>query len=464
MSDPQLNAVFAWLQAHEQDLLSDTQAMLRIPSLESEAKPNAPFGEENRKALDLALSLAEKYGFQTYDVEGYVGWAEVGEGAKMALSLGHLDVVPVGPGWKHDPFGAEVDGEYLYSRGAIDDKGPTMASFYAIRALKECIPTLNIRLRQAFGCNEESGFKCIERYVESEEIPWMGVAPDSGWPLYHVEKRIGNFELFVPRKCGDVEFLELSGGQRPNIVVDSCSAKVRFTGDALALAKTKLEDAWDKNVTYAWEGDVLGLYATGKAAHGSTPFMGDSAVTRMIRFVRDLSPASCTDYMDDLLLVTHPSGVGTGIHGCDEVSQDLTSNIGIVSVKGDDIAFVINVRYPVTWKNNELWDKLAVFTEDKGWTTNDLRDSEGLYFPLDHPLTKLVMESYTAETGEHKKPGVMGGGTYARAIANTVSVGTGWAGDGPAHETDERVKVEHLFKMSRIYARIFYGLHLLAGQ
>jgi ATP-binding cassette subfamily B protein len=42
--------------------------------------------------------------------------------------------------------------------------------------------------------------------------------------------------------------------------------------------------------------------------------------------------------------------------------------------------------------------------------------------------------------------------------ANTVSIGTGWEGDGYAHETDERLKVENLFRMSRIYAHILYRL------
>ena len=64
--------------------------------------------------------------------------------AHWSCLLGHLDVVPVGSGWKHEPFGAEIDGEYVYARGATDDKGPTMASFYAIRAIKECVPELQL--------------------------------------------------------------------------------------------------------------------------------------------------------------------------------------------------------------------------------------------------------------------------------------------------------------------------------
>lgn len=463
MSDSTLNAIYAWLDQNQQNLLDDTVRMLQIPSLEGEPAPNAPFGPENRKALDLALSLSESYGFKTHDVEGYIGWAEVGQGEKMILSLGHLDVVPVGPGWKHEPFGAEIDGGYIFARGAVDDKGPTMASFYAIRALAACVPDLKVRIRQAFGCNEESGFKCIDRYVETEEIPWLGVAPDSGWPLYHGEKGIATFLVNVPATAHGVEFIELNGGQRPNIVVDSCSAKVKFTDEARRFAESKLADAWDRNVSCSWEpGNILGLFATGKAAHGSTPFLGDSAVTRMIRYVRDLAPVEAEEYFDDLLFLTHPSGVGLGIHGSDEPSRDLTCNIGIVDTKDGKITFTVNVRYPVTWKNNEIWDKLAAFTSAKGWTTDELRDSPGLYFPLDHPLVKTVVDVYEAETGERKAPGVMGGGTYARAIPNTVSIGTGWAGDGPAHETDEKLKVEHLFKMARIYAHIFYKLSQLA--
>ena len=85
-------------------------------------------------------------------------------------------------------------------------------------------------------------------------------------------------------------------------------------------------------------------------------------------------------------------------------------------------------------------------------------DSKPLYFPLDHPLVKTVCDVYEEETGERKKPGVMGGGTYARAVPNSVAIGTGWQGDGEAHQTDERLKIEHLFKMSRIYAHIIWRL------
>ncbi len=464
MSDPKLIEIQNWLRAHEDDLLRDTVAMLQIPSLESEAMPNAPYGKENRAALDLALSLSEASGMRVTDLEGHLGYAEFGSGDKMILSLGHLDVVPTGPGWKHDPFGAEIEDGYIYARGTTDDKGPTMASFYAMKAIQAVAPDLGVRFRQAFGCNEESGFGCVERYVQTEEIPTFGVAPDSGWPLYHAEKGIINFEIDVPIQKGGLEIIEVSGGQRPNIVIDSCSAKVRVSSEVRAEVESKLADAWDRNVTFAWEGDVLGIFTTGKAAHGSTPFMGDSAATRLFRFLFEISPVRDEVFYQELLEMTHPGGVGIGISGTDEPSRDLTSNLGVLDTRGDNVHLLINIRYPVTHSSESLRARATkYFSELSSKPHLEVsRDSPPLYFPLEHPLVKTIVDVHEAETGERLAPGTMGGGTYARAVPNTVSIGTGWVGDGKAHETDERLKVEHLFKMSRIYAHIFYRLAQVA--
>ncbi len=450
-----------WLRAHEDDLLRDTVAMLRIPSLEDDAAPGAPFGTENRRALDLALSLATDFGFRTKDVDGYGGWAEFGEGSAMVMSMGHLDVVPVGPGWKHEPFGAEIDEGYIYARGATDDKGPTMAAFYAARAIKECVPEIPARLRLFFGCNEESGFKCIEHYNKTEEMPTLGVAPDSGWPLYHAEKGIANALISVPIGTGsEFDLLEANGGQRPNIVIDSCTARVRIGADARKHVTEKLSDSWDKNLSFSVEGDILTVNCQGKAAHGAMPFWGDSAATRLFRFLMEISPIPTQSFYEDLFALTHVAGLGLGIHGCDEPSGDLTSNLGVMRTKGSNLILTVNIRRPVTWESDQLLNKLETHCKKSkhGWSIASFDASAPLYFPLDHILVKTICEVYQEETGDMTPPGVMGGGTYARAVPNCVSIGTAWEGDGPAHQTDERYKVEHLFKASRIYAHMFLRL------
>ena len=461
MLDPIVVQLQDWLRAHEAELLADTQAMLQIPSLEANAEPNAPYGPECRKALDLALELATKYGFSTTDLEGHLGYADFGSGEPLILSLGHLDVVPTGPGWKHAPFGAELDGGYIYARGAEDDKGPTMASFYALRAIREVAPDLGVRFRQAFGCNEESGFRCVERYMKTEEVPTFGVAPDSGWPLYHAEKGIANLHVSVAVPTGAMTLLELEGGQRPNIVIDSCSAKVQVGANVRAEVDERLADAWDRNVTFAWDGDVLGIFAVGKAAHGSTPYKGDSAAIRILRFLNELAPLGDKPVYEALFTSTQIGGAGIGISGTDDASRDLTCNLGIIGIADGRVRLLFNVRYPVTWTGEILEAKCRAGLP-AAFALDEMTDSPPLYFPLEHPLVSTIVDVYEAETGERKAPGTMGGGTYARAVPNTVSIGTGWEGDGPAHETDERLKIEHLFRMSRIYAHIFYRLAKVA--
>lgn len=56
-----------------------------------------------------------------------------GEGPHLCLA-GHVDVVPPGEGWSHDPFAAEVVGEVLYGRGATDMKGGVAAMLAAAYA------------------------------------------------------------------------------------------------------------------------------------------------------------------------------------------------------------------------------------------------------------------------------------------------------------------------------------------
>ena len=465
MSDPTVGRAQEWLRGHEAELLADLRQVLKFPSLEEPALPNAPFGKANRDALDFMLSLSASAGMRTKDVEGYCGFAEFGQGDKMVMTLGHLDVVPVGPGWKHEPFGAEIDGDYLYSRGAVDDKGPTIAAFYAARAVKEVWPDVPARIRSVFGCNEESGFKCVERYMQTEEAPTFGVAPDSGWPLYHAEKGIANLFVVAPRPGGEFALLEVCGGQRPNIVIESCEADVRVSASVRGEVEARVADAWDRNLTVTWQGDVMHVAARGKAAHGSTPYKGDSAAIRVLRFLWEVSPLATQEQYETLLNVPMTQGEGVGIEGADEVSGALSCNLGVISSDEGGVRFLLNVRYPVTWKGGDMRTrceaKLASLGE--GFRLEQFDDSPSLYFPLDHPLVKTICDVYEAETGERKTPGVMGGGTYARAIPNTVSIGTGWSGDGGAHENDERVKVEHLYKMSRIYAHILVRLANIAG-
>ncbi len=461
MSEPQVLAAKTWLEAQREQLVDDTRALLRIPSVHSEPAPGAPFGLATRQALDFCMDMGRGLGMKVVDLDGYSGYVEFGEGAAMVGVFGHLDVVPVSDGWKHPPFGAEIDGEYLYARGAVDDKGPTMACFYAARAIRETYGALSARMRIFFGCSEETGdFPCLARYMKTEQSPTFGIAPDSGWPLFHGEKGISNLLVKAPLITGDLELLEISGGSRHNIVIDSATAKARLSDRLAQGLQTRIDEYWDKNLTIQMVGSELHVSARGKAAHGASPFLGDNAITRILRFFAEIAPVEEAEAWMAWLWSTQAGGEGLGIAGGDEPSGALTSNLGVVRTDEGIVSFLHNIRYPVTWE----FEKMRARCEDAltklgfGFHLANATNSNPLYFPLDHPMVRVLSRAYEIETGETREPGVMGGGTYARMVPNTVSVGTGWAGDGPAHENDEKVKVEHLHKMARIYARMLLGL------
>ena len=127
----------SYIHAHSEELLASLGALVRIPSVEGEPEEGAPFGREPARCLDEMLALCEKLGFLTSNMDHRVGWCEFGEGEEMVAVLGHLDVVPAGDGWSEsEPFSGEIKNGRIYGRGTMDDKGPTVAAFYALNALK----------------------------------------------------------------------------------------------------------------------------------------------------------------------------------------------------------------------------------------------------------------------------------------------------------------------------------------
>ena len=89
---------------------------------------DAPYGRGPKEALDTHWHLAKKLGFKTGNLDNKVGWIEYGDGEEMAAVLGHLDVVPLGEGWKYPPLACEIHDGKMYGRGVLDDKGPVIGA------------------------------------------------------------------------------------------------------------------------------------------------------------------------------------------------------------------------------------------------------------------------------------------------------------------------------------------------
>lgn len=69
-------------------MIESIRQMVQIDSTEAPAEPGAPFGPGVRKALDAALALSDKLGFETVDVDHYMGYAAYGRGDDYIAAVG----------------------------------------------------------------------------------------------------------------------------------------------------------------------------------------------------------------------------------------------------------------------------------------------------------------------------------------------------------------------------------------
>ena len=187
-----------YLDVQKAPMKAALSELVRIPSVCEEGAGSYPFGPAIDQALQKALQIAGDLGFKTrYGESGYYGFADIGEGAELLGILGHLDVVPPGnlEDWESDPFEpVEKDG-MLYGRGTQDDKGPMLAALFAVKALMQAGVKFHKRVRFIFGTDEETLWRCINRYKEKEEIPGMGFSPDARFPVTFAEKGLLQLRL-----------------------------------------------------------------------------------------------------------------------------------------------------------------------------------------------------------------------------------------------------------------------------
>lgn len=170
-------------------IVKSIQRIVAIESVQSEALVDAPFGVGPKAALLEVLKLSEELGFTTKNIDNMIGYAQYGEGDDDYIGIfGHVDIVPLGEGWIHDPLGSDIEDNKMYGRGVLDNKGPIIANLYALYAMKTLGITFNLPIRIVFGTNEESGFGCVKHFLTKEKAPVFGWTPDCKWPVVYGER------------------------------------------------------------------------------------------------------------------------------------------------------------------------------------------------------------------------------------------------------------------------------------
>ena len=462
------------------EMLSSLSNLISIPSVakafdaESEdAKAGRPFGEDVDRAYRLMLEMGEKAGFTTFDADGYGGHMDYdGTEDGVVGIVGHLDVVPEGDGWDFEPYGGEEVEGFIQGRGAMDDKGPVVASFYAMKALKECgfEPAKTVRL--ILGLDEETQWKGMEYYLErTPDLPDTGFTPDADFPVVRAEKGILTFDIITkfPKSRGKgLELTSVTGGTAANAVPDFAKAVVNdTTGGGYDIIRKMAEGCAEKE---GWDikcrgvGKGLEITVRGRAAHASKPEQGINAISMLMDFLGGLNFLNdgTSDFVD-----FYNERIGFNLHGerigCaleDEDSGRLTFNVGLAELDRNAAKLTINLRYPVSCTGEQVYAGIMEVLDEYGYGIVKTRERLPINIDEESQLVSTLMRIYRAHTGDmDSKPLVIGGGTYARAFENIVAFGARFPGRSETgHRKNEKISADDMVKLAQIYAEAVYEL------
>lgn len=403
------------------EMIEALQKLVSFQSIAKEEGPEYPYGKEVCGAKEYVLELAKSFGMRVEDVPGKYAYIEIGAGPRLIGILSHLDVVPAGDGWTQDPFGGEIVDGRIYGRGTTDDKGPTIAVLYAMKALKEKT-TLSARIRLILGQTEENGeWRDIEAYTDAEEIPECGFTPDGDFPTIQNELGAMVFQVQMPQSG----FLQGEGGTAPNMVPARARVKTEF-----------------------------GTYeASGKACHGCAPWLGLNGISELMEKVHQAEPENRFAQMYADLIGKTIYGEKLGIAAEDE-SGKLTLNVGLFEVQDETATLMVDIRYPAKKNPDEISGSLVRQFSSYGASCECVYHVRPLYTPSDSPVLGALLSAYREVTGDDSRPISIGGGTYAKAMPNMVAFGPNFPGhENREHMEDEYILVEDFLKLEEIYER-----------
>ena len=420
MAEPLAHAL-ALIDEGRAELVALTRELVRIPTIN-------PPGDAYRDCAEHIGRRLARRGFAVEYVRGlgapgdsdryprtnvvarYVG----APGGRCVHFNGHIDVVEPGHGWSVDPFAASVRDGRIYGRGTCDMKGGLAAAIIAAEALIEAgaLP----------GTIEISGT------VDEESGGYGGVA-------YLAERG-----YFAPERVQHVIIPE------PLNVDRVC---IGHRG--------------------VWWAE---LETHGRIAHGSMPFLGDSAIRHMgaalERIERELLPA-LAGRKTEMPVVPAAARSSTlnlnSLHGGQAEGHD-----GLPApCVADSCRLVLDRRFlieePIAAVKAEVRDLLEGLVRDRPGFRYELRDLFEVLPTManpEGPVVTATVDAIRAVLG--KDPAIVcSPGTYDQKHIDRIGQLKDCIAYGPgildlAHQPDEFVVIDDLVASAKVMARATHAL------
>src|SRR6476620_3830684 len=334
----------------------------------------------------------------TADVENL--YARIGTGGPHLMFAGHTDVVPTGnaQAWSHAPFEADIADGVLYGRGAVDMKGAIACKVAA---------TLD-HLAANGGKPQRNGSGSISFLITGDE---EGIAVNGSpkllkWAAAHGEK----FDHCVLGEPGNVNEL----------------------GDTIKLGRRGSQNGV--------------LVVTGKMGHVAYPHRADNPVRGLVKLMSAL--------MDEPL--------DQGSHKFDPSNLEFTS-IDIGNPTVNLIPGEARARFNIRFNDCHDYTSLKALIEQRAkkaagdkvkWTIDWEPSNADVFYTEPSPFTDVVIGAVAAVTGKTPKLSTSGGTSDARFIKDYCPVVEFGLVGTTRHAVDERVPVEDLQTLTKVYRKI----------
>ena len=412
------------LFSEKKEFIKDLTTLISYKSVLDKEEKKAPFGAESKNALCFFLSLAEKFGFETFNYDNYIGEIRFGSGEELGI-IGHLDVVPAGDGWETDPFTLTEKEGYYIGRGVLDDKGPMLICLYALKKLKDEKVKFNKKIRFFVGTNEEAGWKDVEYYRNSgRTFPKWGFSPDGDFPVVYAEKGpcFIDFEIDY-----NGSFSDIHGGTVINAVCNRAYAKGVIDEKLLQKYNLKTENSV--------------IVSIGKAAHGSAPHLGKNAILPLLKYIAEFDEEVkpfITYLFDDVL----------GISAIGNETGKATISPNVIKLK--DRKLVLSCDFRVPAKMN-MKDFLPLF-DKTGLKYKFTKARDPHYVPKDSEIIVNLLKAYNLVTGEDADAISQAGATFSSVFSCGVAFGPELPNvPSTIHEPNERIPSNNFDILFDIY-------------
>ena len=461
-TEERLKLVDEYIEKNRDAIIRDLMDISAYPSVKGEKEPGAPFGRDCKIKLEAVARLFEERGFKTViREEGGYALSYYGEGDKALGLFSHADVVPVDGEWLiTEPFKPIVKDGYIFGRGVNDDVSGIVEMLWAVMIIRDLGLPLKSRILFFNGTNEETGMEDIAAFVKSEEMPYASIIPDSGYPVERGQKSSMKVNLTSREPLSYIK--SFGGGCAVNVVLGYAECAMPYSEEAYAELLSLTEGAIAYTVIK--NGDSVILKAEGKQAHAAHPESGINAALLLAKILKSCSalPEGDRRIMERVEnILSDTAGSSLGIEHSDGVFSPLTAANGICKLTPDGkVVLSFDIRASASFDLEEMAEKIHTAT-DVEWTIDVVRASKGFLHSEDDPRMAAIVETYERISGETgRKPLLIAGGTYARALKNAYSIGTvGYykappielpAGHGGVHQPDEKISIAGLLEALKI--------------